>query len=113
MSASSTNHQKFTIQDNGRAIRKGEIIEITFIAQSTSSAVQFSNLIRRVKLNEHEICHNNDADSIDESCVELEMIDGPSEGRFDGLLTIFPKFSSNALQVIVEVDNPAFALGVS
>lgn len=95
-------------------MRKGEIIEITFIAQSTSSAVQFSNLIRRLKLNEHKICYNNnDADSIDEGCVELEMIDGPSGGRFDGLLTIFPKFSSNALQVIIEVDNPAFALGVS
>lgn len=112
MSASSYNRQTFTIQDSSRSLQQGESIEITFIAKSTSSAIQLSNFIRKLTLNEHEICGNN-IDAIDDNCAELEVIDGPSGGRFDGLLTFYPKYTSSVLQVIVEVDNSALALGVS
>lgn len=94
-------------------MKRDEIIEIYFIATKPSSPrMRYSDLLRKLKLNGHEICDNT-VESTDSSCAQHEVIDGPKAGRFDGLLTISPKYSTDVPQVIIEVDNPALALGVS
>lgn len=106
-------NQKFIIKDEKRSLNRDESIQITFIATKPPSSlgVKYSNFIRKLKLNSQEICDNSE--SLNVSCAELEVIDESKADRFHGILTLYPKYSSDALQVIIEVDNPALALGVS
>jgi len=53
------------------------------------------------------------SEAIDTSCAKLEYKTNNITGRWDGILTIYPQFSQNGLRIDLEVDAPAWALGVS
>jgi hypothetical protein len=103
-------NKKFSIFDSKKTLKRGENLQIDFLAKSSSQIPK----LKRLKLNGHQICPNIDVGNADTACAKLEMIDEVKPGRWDGLLTILPKFpSSNVLQVAIEVDKSAWALGVS
>lgn len=94
-------------------MKRGENLQIDFLAKSSPEIFN----VKSLKLNGHKICPNIDEENVenaDNACVKFEMIDEAIPGRWDGLLTVHPKLSTNnVLQVAIEVDSSAWALGVS
>lgn len=112
IASTTLDNKKFNIVDSKKTLKRGENLQIDFFAKSSSQIPKMKRLI----LNGRQICPNIDVENADSRlCVKFEMIDEVNLGRWGGLLTINPNFlpSNEVLQVAIEVDRPAWALGVS
>lgn len=78
-------------------------------------------LIENLKFNGKQVCPEGDNEpsalestvsDFDTSCAKFEMLSNGTGGRWDGILTIYPKTPSNGIRVDIELDKPAWALGV-
>lgn len=70
-------------------------------------------MISAIKLNNEEIC--SDAETSpdeDTSCAKFEMIGNGTGGRWDGVLTIYTQSRRKSIQVDINLDSAAWALGV-
>lgn len=67
-----------------------------------------------MKLNNVLICPEETPPREGETrCVKVEMNGDGAGGRWDGVLTVYPQFARNGIQIDIELDEPAWALGVS
>lgn len=69
----------------------------------------------RVKFNNQRICPEDEPEdeNFDPRCVKFEMKTDGIGGRWDGVLTVYPQVPRNGIRVDIELDEPAWALGVS
>lgn len=77
-------------------------------------------MVTELKLNNAQVCpqehpaisenefYNNEA-----GCAKLEMDGDGAGGRWDGVLTIYPRYPRNGIRVDVEFDQPVWAFGVN
>lgn len=68
-----------------------------------------------VKVNNEQVCPENQPTSDGSVCAKFEMLPDEKQigGRWDGVLTIFPQLSRNGILIGVELDNKAWAMGVN
>lgn len=73
-------------------------------------------MVTGIKLNNAQICPETEPDDdrpfFADSCVKFEMIGNGTGGRWDGVLTVYPRHPRNGIRVDIELDQPAWALGV-
>lgn len=76
-------------------------------------------MVSGIKLNNAQICPENGADdelnqayNHDPECVKFEMVGNGTGGRWDGVLTVYPRQPRNGIRVDIELDQTAWALGV-
>lgn len=68
-----------------------------------------------MSLNGVQVCHEGDfaiRDPGETSCAKFEMSGNGTGGRWDGVLTVYPQYSSNEIRVDIEFDEPVWALVV-
>lgn len=92
-------------------MKRGEQLRIGFYAKS-SNAFKIPS-VTGLSFNGAQICPDREPMDVDTSCAKLEMTGNVTGGRWDGVLTVYPKFRNNGIRVDIELDEPAWALGVS
>lgn len=109
---SSTNNRIFSITDSTKNLRKGETLRVDFFAKSeTNSKISF---VTGVRLNNVLICPEETPLREGETrCGRVEMNGEAVGGRWNGTLSFYPQFSGNRVKVDIELDETAWALGVS
>lgn len=96
------------ISNKSKKIEKFEEIKINFYAKFSTQNQQ--SLITRLKFNNHQLC----PDEYEENgCARFEMLTNGTEGRWDGILTLYPRQKNSMIEIELEFDEVSFALGVS
>jgi hypothetical protein len=108
----STNNRVFNIKDESKNLKRGEKLKVEFFVKSAgTSKIPF---VTAVKLNKALICPEEQPPKEGEvRCAKVEMSDDGVGGRWDGVLTVYPQRARNGIRVDIELDEPAWALGVS
>lgn len=105
----------FNISDTSKTLKAGKKLNIGFFAKFRS---QYKiPLVIAIKFNNKQICPEVADepfadDIVDTRCVKVEVKDGTDAGRWDGVLTVHPQVPRNGIRVDIELDEPAWALGV-
>lgn len=103
----------FVIKDQNIELKRGQELRIEIFVKS-SNQFQFQT-IKSLSLNGVQVCNEDEfaiRDPVETSCAKFEMRGNGTGGRWDGVLTVHPQFSSNGIRVDIELDEPAWALGV-
>lgn len=116
--STSADNRVFTINDPSATVKAGQKLNVGFFAKSTAKLR--IPLVAGIKFNDKSICPeggDGDDESIEEiggdtRCAKLVMKDATDAGRWDGILTVYPLAARNGIQVDIELDEPAWALGV-
>lgn len=97
----------FIIEDYERVLEPGQKIEILFYVKfSKRSKIP---RIATIHLNGNRICPDNRSNE-DRNCIRFDTTSSKT-GRWDGTLTIYPKFTQIGLKVTIELDGEAFVIG--
>lgn len=101
----------FSIKDDAQSLKRGQVLKIEFFAKLPGPFR--IPLITGLKLNNERICPEVAPTNEDTKCVKFEKTGNETGGRWDGTLTFYPQFPRNGIRVDVQLDRPAWALGVS
>lgn len=109
--SSSLNNRVFIIADQNKKLKRGERLKIDFFAKSPE-AVKIP-LVSSIKFNNGQICPEDEPFNGEARCAKFEKSGNDTGGRWDGVLTVYPQSPRSGIRVDIELDQPAWALGVS
>lgn len=101
-----TDNRVFTINDYERVFIPGDKVEALFF-------VRFANpnkipRIQTIHFNGNRECPDNT--SGDRNCLRFDTT-ATTAGRWDGILTVYPKFTQTGFKLIIELDGEAYIIG--
>lgn len=95
-----------------KKVKRGERFKIDFFVKASGFRLP---LVTAIKFNNAQICPENEQfnQNGESKCAKFEKTDSEIGGRWDGVLTVYPLSPRNGIRVDIELNEAAWALGVS
>ena len=106
--SSSTAYSVKTISNEKKSLKRGEKLGFTFLVLFSGETLSVPKLTK-IKLNGNQICPEK---SVTE-CLKFISEGMPSDGQWNGSITVYPDQTKDRIKLEIELDEPALRLGVN